>query len=118
MKVVVVLAALIAVSYGQTHHPHTVTGSTHEPNVHEAFNFFYDFHTHNMMVINHQKCYIFPLSDQEKLDVHTDSGLTALELKFLPMVGSSTQTEVQKSSLAASVVHACGQNVKHYYTMS
>ncbi|KAL3855606.1 hypothetical protein ACJMK2_014813 [Sinanodonta woodiana] len=118
MKVVVVLAALIAVSYGQTHHPHTVTGSTHDPNVHEAFNFFYDFHTQKMMVTNHHNCYVFTLSDREKVDVHNDPGLTAIELKLLQMVDSATKTEVPKSSLEASVVHACGQNVRHYFTMS
>ncbi|KAK3580371.1 hypothetical protein CHS0354_014849 [Potamilus streckersoni] len=71
-----------------------------------------------MVVVNHGNCYIFELSDQEKVDVHTNPGMTALELKLLPMVDSGTKTEVQKSSLEATVVHACGHNIKHYYTVS
>ncbi|KAK3580370.1 hypothetical protein CHS0354_014848 [Potamilus streckersoni] len=115
MKFVVVLAALITISYGQTHAPHT--GSTHEPSVHQSFSFSYDYHTQKMVVVNHQNCYIFSLTDQEKLDVHTNTGMTTLELKLLPLVHSGTKTEVQKSSLSASIVHACGQNTKHYFTM-
>ncbi|KAL3855729.1 hypothetical protein ACJMK2_014934 [Sinanodonta woodiana] len=112
MKFVIILAALIAFSYGQTLHP------SHEPSVHESFTFFYDYHTHKMMIINHQNCYIFTLTDQQKVDVHTDPGLTALELQLIPLVDSGTKTEVQKSSLEAGVVSACGHSIKHYYTMS
>ncbi|KAK3584391.1 hypothetical protein CHS0354_010166 [Potamilus streckersoni] len=63
-------------------------------------------------------CYIFTLTDQQKLDVHTDAGLKALELKLLPLIDSGHKNVVQKSDLSAELQRACGQSSTHFYTMS
>ncbi|KAK3580363.1 hypothetical protein CHS0354_014841 [Potamilus streckersoni] len=127
MKCVIIFAALFGLSYQQTthqpHHTHAPHASlaphaTHEPNVHEQFIFHYDYLTHKMFVISGHNCYIFTLSDQEKLDVHTDAGMTTLEAKLLPMLDSTTKTEVTKASLDMHSQQLCGKGALHFYTFA
>ncbi|KAL3855617.1 hypothetical protein ACJMK2_014945 [Sinanodonta woodiana] len=121
MKVIIIVASLVCLSYQQTTHapihthaPHT----SHEPSVHEQFLFHYDYLTHKMVVISNHTCNIFTLSDQEKMDVHTDAGMTALEAKLIPMLDSTTKTVVQMSSLDHHLQQICGKGILHYYTFA
>ncbi|KAL3855609.1 hypothetical protein ACJMK2_014816 [Sinanodonta woodiana] len=63
-------------------------------------------------------CYIFTLSTDDQADVHTDTALRTLEIKLIRMIGSLTKTAVTKDSLDDSVAAACGEFVRHYYTVS
>ncbi|KAL3855610.1 hypothetical protein ACJMK2_014938 [Sinanodonta woodiana] len=120
MKCIILIATLVGLSYqmSTTHAPVHHTRSTHEPTVHQSYTFSYDHVTHKMVVHKERDCYIFMLTDQEKLDVHTDAGLTALEVKFLQLIGTGTKTAAVKSSLEHSIVQACGSLIQHYYTVA
>ncbi|KAL3855604.1 hypothetical protein ACJMK2_014811 [Sinanodonta woodiana] len=112
MKLVIILAALIAVSYQQTHS----TGPTHEPGESASLFFHYDYVS--MSLRYGHTCYIFTLTDQQRLDVHNDAGMKALELTLLPLIDSGHKTLVQKSDLSAELQRACGRTSTQFYTMS
>ncbi|KAL3855603.1 hypothetical protein ACJMK2_014810 [Sinanodonta woodiana] len=114
MKFVVILAALIAVSYETT----APQATTHESNEAASIFFYYDYLTHKMALRYGRTCYIFTLTDQQRTQVHTDAGIKALELTLLPLIDSGHKTLVQKSSLSTDLQRACGRNTTLIYTMS
>ncbi|XP_052774331.1 uncharacterized protein LOC128212959 [Mya arenaria] len=98
-----------------THHPHS---HTHEPAEHATITFYYDFHTHQMVLSKETNCYIFALSLAERQDVHTDAGMTALELKLVNLLTTGTMTTVSKDSLDHHLVNACGKRVTTYHDVT
>ncbi|KAL3855611.1 hypothetical protein ACJMK2_014818 [Sinanodonta woodiana] len=126
MRSIIVFVAIIGLSYQMTtFHPGHHTGhhtnaphTTHEPSVQHSYNFHYDYVTHKMLVHKDRNCFVFLLTDQQRTDVHTDSGLTALEVQFLQMISTGTKTEVDKATLEHSVTQGCGNNILHYYTVA
>ncbi|KAL3855736.1 hypothetical protein ACJMK2_014941 [Sinanodonta woodiana] len=116
MKCIIILTVLVGLSYQMTT-PHNIR-TTHEPSVTQQYIFHYDYLTHKMVVHKDKNCYIFTLTDQERIDVHTDSGLTALEVQFLTRISANAHTEVTRTSLETSVRTACGFNIQHFYTVA
>ncbi|KAK3580364.1 hypothetical protein CHS0354_014842, partial [Potamilus streckersoni] len=125
IKSVVIFAALVGLSHqaATTHAPlhprvtHAVH-TTHEPSVHETFSFHYDSSTHKMIILGSHNCYIFTLSEEQRMDVHTVIGMRTLEIKLLPFVDSTTKTEVKMSSLDHHIQQICGHDTLHYYTFN
>ncbi|KAL3855608.1 hypothetical protein ACJMK2_014937 [Sinanodonta woodiana] len=126
MKLLIVVAVLINLSYQETTVPDVPsTRSTHAPqptretSVHHEYRFHYDYVTQKMVLHEGNNCYIFTLNDQEKVDVHTDAGLTNLEIKFMQMIDTGTRTEVTAASLDRHLTLGCGaRTLEHYYTIS
>ncbi|XP_052774453.1 uncharacterized protein LOC128213022 [Mya arenaria] len=119
----IVVLCVIAVCYAgattttqipKTTHPHV----THEPSEHENFKFFYEPHTHQLVVLSGPDCYVFPLSDTERTSVHTDTGFRALELKSLALLNTGTKTPTTKDQLDNRVARVCGNHATSIYMVS
>ncbi|KAL3855612.1 hypothetical protein ACJMK2_014819 [Sinanodonta woodiana] len=114
MRSIIVFCAVIGLSHQMTNEPPT----TREPSVLRSYYFHYDYLTHKMLVHTNRNCFIFMLTAQERMEVHTDYGRTALEVHLLQMITTGTKTEVAKSSLEHSVTQGCGNYIIHYYTVA
>ncbi|XP_052774304.1 uncharacterized protein LOC128212940 [Mya arenaria] len=103
-----------------TRHPHHTQNPdhTHEPAVHETISFFYDFHTHQMTLSKGTDCYIFALSLAERQDVHTDAGMTVLEVKLVNLLTTAKMTLLSKDTLGHSLLNACGRKATTYYSVT
>ncbi|KAL4224042.1 hypothetical protein ACF0H5_017499 [Mactra antiquata] len=114
MRILIIGVCITATLASTTDMP-TTAHSTKEPNEVDTFKFVYEAHTHKMLLVNEHKCYIFTLSDSEIAGVHTDAGITAIELKLMSRLSTAVLTEVTKDSLNRYVQRSCGHNVAHYY---
>ncbi|XP_045157189.1 uncharacterized protein LOC123523592 [Mercenaria mercenaria] len=96
-----------------THRPHSNT--TREPGEKDSFRFVYEPHTQQMVVVNVHDCYVFSLSDSEKVAVHTDAGIRALELKLLSALSTSAVVTTTKDQLNPHAAHLCGGHATAFY---
>ncbi|KAL3855735.1 hypothetical protein ACJMK2_014940 [Sinanodonta woodiana] len=132
MRIIIVFVAIISLSYQMTtvhhtihltahHTSHHTNGpyTTHEPSITQQYTFHYTQVTQKMFVRKDMNCYIFLLTVQERINVHTDSGLRALEVQFIQMIITGIKTEiVDTSALDHSIRLGCGSSTQHYYTVS
>ncbi|XP_056014375.1 uncharacterized protein LOC130052687 [Ostrea edulis] len=86
-----------------THMHHTGTHPTHEPSVSESFFFYYDYHTHTLLVrASRHKCYLYQTSAQEQVDVHSSHGLHTIEKNVIDTIDSNApMTTVTHDDLVA-----------------
>ncbi|XP_052250581.1 uncharacterized protein LOC127857897 [Dreissena polymorpha] len=124
MQALVVFISAIVVCYGATttHRPHsthahtghhsTMAHVTHEPSEVESISFEFNGKTGHLIIKvrpdkNTTNCYVATLSDAEHAQIHTDTGMRAVELRLL--AGLSTATMVtDKTTLDQQDVHTCG----------
>ncbi|KAL4236304.1 hypothetical protein ACF0H5_004691 [Mactra antiquata] len=116
LRVTIFSIVCLAVSMAATtttKRPHT--HATREPSEHDTFRFVYEPHNHLMLVINSHTCYMFTLTDAERISVHSDTGIAALEMKFLSSLGSATLTTPTEDQLDRFLKHGCGGHITNYY---
>ncbi|XP_061176924.1 uncharacterized protein LOC133185628 [Saccostrea echinata] len=115
-----------AAAESTTHRPHRSTHAhqthshgthpTHEASVGEFFAFFYDYHTHILLVRSAHTCYLYKTSPQEQIDVHSSHGLHTVEKNVIDIIDSNpTMVSTTHDALVAMNARL-GQlcNVKHY----
>ncbi|KAL4236313.1 hypothetical protein ACF0H5_004700 [Mactra antiquata] len=105
--------AMAATTTTTTKRPHT--HPTWEPTEHDTFKFVYEPRNHLMLVINSNTCYMFTLTDAERVSVHSDTGIAALEMKFLSSLGTATLTAPTEDQMDKFLRHACGGHINTYY---
>ncbi|XP_067687714.1 uncharacterized protein [Haliotis asinina] len=65
------------------HHTHPAhTHAVHRPAVHGSFSFAYDRNIGEMVMVSKTHCYLWALSDAQKMDVHDPAKIEALELQL------------------------------------
>ncbi|XP_063402028.1 uncharacterized protein LOC134686291 [Mytilus trossulus] len=96
------------------HHSHGTHGTrpTREPVEADKHYFKYDPTSHLMMAVNAKACYIYTMSSQESMDVHTVHGLHALEIKLITMIDDATATfqsitHDNLTTMSKSLAHSC-----------
>ncbi|XP_052262860.1 uncharacterized protein LOC127866398 isoform X1 [Dreissena polymorpha] len=142
MQAICVFIAVIAACHAgtTTHRPHVthtthahVTHTTHahvthttlEPGETDTLSFQFLPTTLHLLVKTHPdkttyNCYIAALSDSEHAQIHTDAGMTAVELRVLAALGSATAV-TDASTLDKRDVNACGHMgtlQTHFFTIT
>ncbi|XP_056014376.1 uncharacterized protein LOC130052688 [Ostrea edulis] len=85
------------------HHHSKATHPTHEPSEAEGFSFYYDYHTHILLVRSNRICYLYNTSAQEQMDVHSSHGLHTIEKNVIDIIDSNpTTTTVTHDNLNAT----------------
>ncbi|XP_060605246.1 uncharacterized protein LOC132757822 [Ruditapes philippinarum] len=83
----------------------------------ENIRFYYEPHTHMMVITRQATCYMIVLTADEKAMVHTDTLLRKLELQLLVRINdpSTTLTPVPHFSLHSNLHKQCGRDMAQYY---
>ncbi|XP_052797744.1 uncharacterized protein LOC128229888 [Mya arenaria] len=127
--VTLIAACWAATTVSNTHstHAHT-THVTREPTESETIFFQYNSHTHHLLIKTHKQkqgyyCYIYALTDDERVQVHTDSGLRAIEMHLLTLL-TYAHTIDDVSTIKTSDVRMCSHfnahavNITDFYTLN
>lgn len=97
--------------HGHHHHTANPIGSTKEPIEKEDFSFKYDPVSHVMVAKTHQVCYIYKMTQQEIVDVHTTHGLRTLEIKMLQAIDDGTGI----TAMSLNELNAIDPSLSHHF---
>ncbi|XP_046358737.2 uncharacterized protein LOC124136761 [Haliotis rufescens] len=122
MNSLIVIASLVVVCVGQaqdasttakvhhhSHHSHAAHAhTTHEPKETEQYSFVYDGRSHDMVVKTADQCYIMPLTDRQRNQVHDPDNIKKVEAAALKLiVDKSVDSNVDQSILDHHLAHFC-----------
>ncbi|XP_071103299.1 uncharacterized protein [Haliotis cracherodii] len=102
MLKIVLIACVVYLAQAQTtHHPHhthaihTHAVHTHAtPPPHGAFSFAYDKNIGEMVMISKTHCYLWALSDAQKMDIHDPAKIETLEFQLTALASDTTKQTV------------------------
>lgn len=101
-----------------TKHGHHHSHPTAEPTEHDTYKFVYEPQTHKMVIVTGKECYVFSLTDAERVSVHTDAGIKAIELRLLTAITSNAVVATTKDQLDTKSAHICGGHTTTFYTQT
>ncbi|KAL4236280.1 hypothetical protein ACF0H5_004667 [Mactra antiquata] len=91
--------------------------STPKPERFEFESFVFNFDGNTGLVTVHQKdeCYLWPVTDDEHNQVHTDEGMRRVELRIITEIDDALYTVVPKAILNPTLIRSCSFQAKHFY---
>ncbi|XP_046577005.1 uncharacterized protein LOC124284918 [Haliotis rubra] len=91
------------------HHSHASHAhTTHEPKETENYSFVYDGRSQDLVIKTGDQCYIMPLTDKQKTQVHDPANIKKVEAKALKLIiDNSIQSNIDQSILDHHLVHFC-----------
>ncbi|XP_046358848.2 uncharacterized protein LOC124136845 [Haliotis rufescens] len=106
MLKIVLIASVVYLAQAQTHTHHAhVTHASHAPHTHPThthgtppphgnFAFSYDKATGELVMISKTHCYLWALSDAQKMDIHDPAKVEAIEFQLVALASDTTKQTV------------------------
>merc|ERR1711894_8142 len=109
MNAIAVLFSVFALANAMTtlphHGHHNHGGHTHEPDEKDSIQFAYDHTNHQMAAMLGHQCYLYTVTPQEQIDVHTHTGLLSLEFQIMHMIENlAAQTTMPMTTVLPTTI--------------